>query len=309
VRAIGESRAEFDVYHAGDGISANALATLTESGRIPGFVRTVHHVDTFADPDLDRLQLRALRGAAQTYVVSALWQRRLAAAFGIAAEIVPNGVDTARFSPVSSAERARLRAEAGFAADPLFLAIGGIEERKNTIATLDAFALVRRSQPRAVLAIAGGASVFDHSRYRARFETRATGLGLRIGSDVRILGPLPDDAIVALLRAAHALVLPSLVEGFGLVALEALASETPLVTSRIAPFTEYLTEREALFADPRSPDEIAAAMLAALDGERAAALARFGADVARRFGWDESARVHLARYRAYAPRLGDAVHA
>ena len=40
---------DFDVWHAQDGISANALAALKAQGRIPGFARTVHHVDHFAD--------------------------------------------------------------------------------------------------------------------------------------------------------------------------------------------------------------------------------------------------------------------
>ena len=39
----------FDVWHAQDGISGNALATLKERGLIAGFARTVHHVDTFED--------------------------------------------------------------------------------------------------------------------------------------------------------------------------------------------------------------------------------------------------------------------
>src|SRR5215475_2356962 len=43
-------RRNFDVWHAQDGISGNALATLKERGLINGFARTVHHIDTFADP-------------------------------------------------------------------------------------------------------------------------------------------------------------------------------------------------------------------------------------------------------------------
>jgi len=53
----------FDVWHAQDGISANALATLKERRRISGFARTVHHVDDFADPRLAALQSRAIESA------------------------------------------------------------------------------------------------------------------------------------------------------------------------------------------------------------------------------------------------------
>src|SRR6266404_2350001 len=50
----------FDVWHAQDGISGNALATLKERGLIAGFVRTLHHVDAFVDPRLMALQTRAI---------------------------------------------------------------------------------------------------------------------------------------------------------------------------------------------------------------------------------------------------------
>src|SRR5258708_32048968 len=50
----------FDVWHAQDGISANALATLKERGLIAGFARTVHHVDDFADPRIPALPLPAI---------------------------------------------------------------------------------------------------------------------------------------------------------------------------------------------------------------------------------------------------------
>ena len=50
----------FDVYHAHDGISGNALATLKTRGVLSGFARTVHHVDAFADPHIEALQARSI---------------------------------------------------------------------------------------------------------------------------------------------------------------------------------------------------------------------------------------------------------
>ncbi len=63
-------------------------------------------------------------------------------------------------------------------------------------------------------------------------------------------GPLPQALMPALYRAADALVFPSVKEGFGLVVLEAMASGVPVVTSRIAPFTEYLGDDDAAWCDP-----------------------------------------------------------
>ena len=45
-------REAFDVLHCHDGIGGNALATLQDRGLIDGFVRTVHHLDNFAQPQL-----------------------------------------------------------------------------------------------------------------------------------------------------------------------------------------------------------------------------------------------------------------
>ncbi|MDF2999757.1 MAG: glycosyl transferase group 1, partial [Xanthobacteraceae bacterium] len=90
----------FDVFHAQDGISGNALATLKQRGLIPRFARTVHHVDAFRDPELLALQRRAIVEADRHFVVSRLWQDLLAEMFALETTIVGNGVDTTRFSPV-----------------------------------------------------------------------------------------------------------------------------------------------------------------------------------------------------------------
>ena len=88
----------FDVWHAQDGISGNALATLKQRGLIPGFARTVHHVDAFADPRLAQLQSRSITAADRLFAVSRLWRDRLVRELGRDASLVGNGVDTSRFS-------------------------------------------------------------------------------------------------------------------------------------------------------------------------------------------------------------------
>src|SRR5262249_6380531 len=108
----GDNR-RFDVWHAQDGISGNALATLKARGLIPGFARTVHHVDAFADTRLATLQRRAIFEADRLLVVSRLWQGWLARELGRDAGLVGNGVDTALFSPRPDATDAELRARLG----------------------------------------------------------------------------------------------------------------------------------------------------------------------------------------------------
>jgi len=87
---------DFDVWHAQDGISGNALATLRKRGVIPGFARTVHHVDTFEDARLCALQQRSIAAADALLVVSRLWGDWLAREHGRQAIEVGNGVEDPR---------------------------------------------------------------------------------------------------------------------------------------------------------------------------------------------------------------------
>jgi glycosyltransferase-like protein len=295
----------FDVWHAQDGISGNALATLRERGLIRGFARTVHHVDSFADPRLSALQTRAIMSADRLFVVSRLWREWLSEKFGRIPHLVGNGVDTARFSPVPDDNDTALRALVQLPADArVFLAIGGIEKRKNTIAILEAFCIVHARHPSACLLIAGGASLLDHDAYQAEFARALAASGLP-ASVVVCAGPLPQALMPALYRAADALVFPSVKEGFGLVVLEAMASGVPVVTSRIAPFTEYLDDGDVLWCDPGNAASIATAMTAALDEPARGAVIARGFAVAARHDWSRVAQAHLPAYEA----LAEAAHA
>jgi glycosyltransferase-like protein len=294
------SQCHFDVWHAQDGISGNALATLRERGLIRGFARTVHHVDTFADPQLSALQTRAIASADRLFVVSRLWRDWLAEKFGRVPHLVGNGVDTERFSPVPDDNDAVLRSLAKLPADArVFLAIGGVEKRKNTIAMMEAFRIVCANQPSACLMIAGGASLLDHDAYQKEFAVALAASGLPDGAVIRT-GPLPQALMPALYRAADALVFPSTKEGFGLVVLEAMASGVPVVISRIAPFTEYLDDDDVAWCDPQDTASIASAMTAALDRPRRDALVARGFAVAARHDWSRVARAHLPAYEALA---------
>lgn len=291
----------FDVYHAHDGIGANALATLAEWGRIPGFVRTVHHLDTFQDDAVDAWQHRGVTSAGLVLCVSRLWRGLLREDFGIDAVQVGNGVDTSRYLPLADANDAVVRERFGIGTGPVFLTVGGIEARKNTVRSLQAFAKVRERHPMAQLVIAGGASLLDHATYHAAFEEalRASGLESGPGKAVVMTGVLPDEQMPALYRCASALVFPSITEGFGLVALEAMACGVPTIVSRIEPFTEYLGEGDCVWVDPFSVDAIADGMERALDPAVATGFRTAGARVCAEHTWGSSATRHILAYRDF----------
>ncbi|MEK1926875.1 MAG: MSMEG_0565 family glycosyltransferase [Rhizobium giardinii] len=295
---------DFDIFHAHDGISGNALATLKERGLIPAFVRTVHHIDHFADPRLMELQDRSIEWADAFLAVSAVWQAALREGRGLESTVVGNGVDTQRFAPAWSGEQAALHDRIGLHAGPVFLSIGGIEARKNTLGILDAFRQLRAVKPDAQLVIAGGVSLLDHRDYQEEFHSHLRALR-EDASAVHIIGAVPDDDMPNLYRIADALVFPSLKEGFGLVVLEAMASGVPAIVPAMAPFTEYLGSDDAIWCDPRHSASIAEAMVLSLVPQLRNRIIPRGLDVAGRFSWHRVAETHLSTYT----NLREAAHA
>lgn len=291
----------FDVLHCHDGMGGNALANLQERGLISGFVRTVHHLDDFNVPQIKHWQQRAVQQAQQVLVVSHLWQTILANAHGIAAQLVNNGVDAQRYSHAAQPADAVLAKRLGITpGSAVMLCVGGVESRKNTLRILQAFVQLRPHMPHLQLVIAGGASLLDHSAYAREFNAavQAAGLAVGPGQPLLLTGPLHDDDMPRLFRLASVVMMPSVSEGFGLVVLEALCSGTPVVASRIAPFTEYLREHDCSFADPHDPASIALATVHALQTFDAARVLQSARRLAAQFSWQRSAQRHLHIYQA-----------
>ena len=294
----------FDIYHAQDGISGNALAALKQRGLIGAFVRTVHHIDDFPDERIARLDSRAIREADAWLTVSALWRDRLAETFAIQAAVCGNGVDIAHFRPDRDGSEDELRGRLGIGPGLVFLCVGGVEKRKNTLNLLDAFARLLAVRPDAKLVIAGGASLLDHGEYQRKFRSRLAAMGEAAGS-VRLLGIIADSDMPRLYRLASALAFVSVKEGFGLCVLEAMASGVPVVVSAIEPFTSYLSAKDAIWCDPASVGSIAEAMALALDEKFAARLRGRGCAIAARFDWRAVARAHEPVYQ----RMTELAHA
>ncbi|WP_437957962.1 MSMEG_0565 family glycosyltransferase [Sorangium sp. So ce119] len=312
--------ARHDIWHAQDCISANALAALRAEGRIPHFLRTVHHLDDYDSPYLRACQERSVREADACLAVSEAWRRVLRADLGVDAAIVPNGVSLRRYGPAPDGHEAALRARLGATGSPLYVTVGGVEPRKNSIGLLRAFLEVRRRLPGAQLVIAGGETLFDYAPYQREFEAIARENGVwPAGASTSpsperapppperapppplvLAGVLPDALIPALYRLADAFVFPSVREGFGLVLLEAMASGAPVVSSAQPPFTEFLEDgKSALLVDPSRTDDLARAMEAILDGGVRRRLRAAALETAARYTWERSARIAAGVYREF----------
>lgn len=152
---------------------------------------------------------------------------------------IPNGVDTARFSP------ARRDAEA---CELLF--VGRLAPQKGVDVLLRALAQIPGGWR---LRIAGDGPERD------RLTTLANSLGL--SERVDFLGWTQRDALPALYRSADVFVFPSYDEGMPNVVLEALASGLPIVATRIAGTEQLVNDGEnGTLVPPGNPDAFAAAL-------------------------------------------------
>ncbi len=292
----------YDVVHAQDCLSANAALALRDDGVVGHVIRTVHHVDDFTSPSLIRCQDRSILDPDRVLCVSKPWVERLAAEFGVRAELVRNGVDAHRHRPPRDpAERARAREAAGLGERFAVMTVGGIEPRKGSLTLLDGFAALRDLVPERdpLLLIAGGVTLFDYRHERERFDARTAELG--IAEDVRVLGPLAPEAMESLFRAADAFAFPSVREGFGLAALEALASELPVVASELDVFRGFLADGDSALLVPAGDGAALGRALAriSLDPELAARLRAGGRRVVPEFSWDAAAAAHERAYEAF----------
>ena len=291
----------YDIYHAQDCLSANALAELKAQGKLSQFVRTVHHIEAFKSPYLRECQEKSIYLSDRCLCVSALWQQILQKDYGITAHRVINGVST-RFSAVPAAVDAGIAKAYGIypKADNMvrpglvYLTVGGIEPRKNSINLLKAFARVHQQQPSAQLVIVGGATLFDYQPYRDDFWALAK--AKKLENALIFPGIVLDQHLPSLYRLADAFVFPSIQEGWGLVVLEALASKVPVIASDQAPFTEFLSSASARLVNPQSEDSIAAAMLEVIRPDVAQGLRAHSEEIISCYSWGASAKMHIALY-------------
>ena len=160
--------------------------------------------------------------------------------------------------------------------------VSTLEPRKNVVTLLDAFARAAAAGYPGDLVLVG----------RWGWHTKAAQAALAtspVRSRVCHLDYLERAALAAVMRGAEALVFPSLLEGFGLPVLEAMACGVPVIVSRASSLPEVAGDA-ALYVDPRRPEEIAAAIVRlAGDRDLAVRLAAAGRERAARFRWEDAA--------------------
>ena len=179
---------------------------------------------------------------------------------------------------------------------------GGIDFRKNIERLIDAYARLSRAL-REQYQLVVVCSIAEPDR--VRLGKRVTDLGLPADA-VRFTGFVPEDDLVALYNLAALFIFPSLHEGFGLPALEAMACGAPSIGASTSSVPEVIGWDAALF-DPHSTEAMTEALRAALeDPAFREQLRAHGLRQAARFSWQASARRALEALEAALPRGGSA---
>ncbi|MHC4939833.1 MAG: glycosyltransferase family 4 protein [Planctomycetota bacterium] len=248
-----------------------------------------HHPETFGF--LARLYLKwhheqAARRADVIVAVSHHARHDIARTLGITGDnihVVYHGVDRS-FLGTPDVPFAGL-------AEPYVLSVGTIQRRKNLDILVRAAARLRAAGHDFTLAIAGRRGWKTEEFDRACEET-----------PVRILGLVPDESLPTLYRHAAAFVQPSSYEGFGLTALEAMASGAPVIAAEAGSLPEVVGDA-GLLVPPRDVDALSEALAKVLDHPGLAEEMRAaGRERSNRFSWDQSAAEHVAAYCAAARR-------
>ena len=223
--------------------------------------------------------------------VSAFSQRRLASQLGIAANrfgIVPNGGE--HFQAIEP--DLTILARHGLEFERYLLAVGSENPNKNLAALRAAFGRLRPGQGVRLVLVGGSDPRVFASKNQRIFD---------VDAGIVRTGRLDDAALKALYQHAAGLVFPSLYEGFGLPPLEAMSCGCPVAASNAASIPEVCGDA-ALYFDPTSIDQIAAAMQKLID-DRALRerLRRAGASQLLHFSWPLAAAALLSQLQAHLP--------
>jgi glycosyltransferase involved in cell wall biosynthesis len=202
-------------------------------------------------------------------------------------ETVPYGVDTTRFAP-SPERRHRIRAELGIGDAPFVFSAGRLVRKKGFEHLIDAAGLLAARVAGVRVVIAGAGDLHHELDARAR----------RTKAPITLVGARRQDEVGDLAAAADVVAVPSVhdaegnVDGLPNFALEALATSTPVVASRVGGLSQAIIDGVTGILVPEGDPLALAAALERLLIDPAMAR-RLGtaarAEVTRRFGWDRIA--------------------
>jgi glycosyltransferase involved in cell wall biosynthesis len=205
------------VLKTGMGLPIVTTIHATEAGRMHGIHNDVQRY-------IHQMEWRLTFESWEVIVNSQHMYGELQRLFGLPADkivVIPNGTDPSEFD--ISFDQKQLRSSYAGPAEPIVLYVGRLVMEKGVQILLDAAPKVLSVIPGAKFLIVGTGYYQDDLRRQAQY--------LGVEQSVRFLGYVPDLELRRLYKIADVVAIPSLYEPFGIVALEGMAAQVPVVTS------------------------------------------------------------------------------
>lgn len=289
-RAALRAGGAYDVVTAHDWVVGQAAVTVADALGLP-LVTTLHATEAGRHqgwlPGALSRAIHSTEGwlsarSSRVIVCSAAMGRDVRRLFGLPADrvaVIANGIDAAQW-PAGRSVAERDTSSLLFA--------GRLEYEKGVQVLLEAVPHIRQARPDIELLVAGTGT------YEAALQELAG--SRRLGSAVSFLGRVMDEELVALFQRVGGVVIPSLYEPFGMVALEAAACGAPLVVSDVGGLGEFAAAGSALTVAPGDAPALADAVTRLLDRPAVAAATVEAATerLARDYAWPVIARQTVA---------------
>jgi glycogen(starch) synthase len=302
-------RFDFDLVHSHDWLVAGAARRIAERIERP-WVVTVHAtefgrhqgwVQKHPQSHIHAVERRMVRRADRVITCSHFMRDHVAGVFGVSPRritAIQNGVDPRDLEPVAE-DLPALRARFAGADQRLVLMVGRLVYEKGFHLALDALAPVIRRLGNVRFVVAGSGTAEAELKRQAR--------RLRLTRHGTFLGWIGDDMLHSLYRVADLVLVPSIYEPFGLVALEAMASGCLCVVADTGGLREVVPDDGSVGHrfPSRDVEALAEIVEQVLDDDEARSRATAGArEHVLKFGWPEVARQTRAVYehiRSRAP--------
>lgn len=293
----------FDLVHAHDWLAAHAGVALKHAWRRP-LVATIHATERGRQggyiggghaEQVNHIEWWLTYEAWRVIACSQFMSDQIHSYFGTPADkidVVPNGVYVHPDPFTAPGERLAFRRRYAADDEPLVYYVGRLVYEKGLHVLLDCWPQVLATYPRARLVIAGTGAYLDTLKHRA--------WAMGIGSSVNFAGFISDDERDKLYRCTDVAAFPSLYEPFGIVALEAMAANCPVVVAATGGLAEVVKLHETgLTVHPNDPNSLAWGILHTLQHPewsraRAANALKLASDV---FNWPQIASETITVYR------------
>ena len=299
-------RIDFDLVHGHDWLVAGACDHLARRFKCP-LVTTIHAteygrhqgwVDKHPQSHIHGVEKWMANRSDRVIACSSFMRDQIADIFSVEESritVIPNGIDPEDLPAGDPAELAELRSQFAAPGENLVLLIGRLVYEKGFQLALEAMPRVIEEVPNTRFLVAGSGT------HEAELHKQAKELGLM--EHGTFLGWIGDDVLHSLYRIADLTVVPSIYEPFGLVALEAMASECPCIAADTGGLREVVPlEGAGLRFRASDPEHLAEAAVQVLSDEQLSQkMIAEGLAHIRLFDWEDVAGRTLDLYNEILP--------